>query len=59
MKIVKQNKHNQFNIENMTLAKVLAVINALTFLQAKGLANKAGTDLINSLNNQLDKLTLK
>lgn len=58
MKIVKQKNFNQFNIENMTLAKVLAVINALTYVQSKGLVNKTGADLINSLNNQLAKLTL-
>lgn len=59
MKIVKQKeKHNQFNIENLTLARVLSIITALDYCKQKGLTTKAGTQLIDALYGQMDKLKL-
>ena len=59
MKIVKQsNKINQFNIENMTMARVLSVINSLEYCQKQGLITTAGSQLLESLNNQKNKLKL-
>lgn len=58
MKIVKQEKFNQFNIENLTLARVLVIINALDFIQKKGLLTTQGTQLLNALNSQTHLLKL-
>lgn len=57
MKIIKQkNKFNQFNIENLTIARTLAIILALEHCKNQGLLNVAGEQLLESLNKQKDKL---
>jgi len=59
MKITKQaGKHNQFNIENLTLARVLSIINALEYCESKGLTTRAATQLVDALNAQQHKLKL-
>ena len=59
MKIVKQKgKHNQFNIENLTLARTLQIILALEFCNKKGLGTRAGAQLLEALNAQTHKLKL-
>ena len=59
MKIVKQKeKHNQFNIENLTLARVLSIINALDYCKSKGITTTAGNQLIIALYGQMHKLKL-
>lgn len=59
MRITKQvGKHNQFNIENLTLAMTLGIINALEYCKGKGLTTYAGTQLVDALNAQLHKLKL-
>ncbi len=57
MRIIKQTaKPNQFNIENLTLGRVLSIINALDYCEKKGLNTRAGSLLTTALNNQLHKL---
>jgi hypothetical protein len=57
MKIVKQkDKFNQFNIENLTMARVLSIIHALEYCNSKGLTTTAGSQLLEALNNQQHKL---
>lgn len=59
MRITKQiGKPNQFNIENLTLARVLSIINALEYCKSKGLTTRAGTQLVDALNAQQHKLKL-
>ena len=55
MKIVKQAKHNQYNIENLTLGRLLSIINALDYCRAKGLTTVAGSQLAEALNAQIEK----
>ncbi len=57
MKIVKQKeKFNQFNIENLTLSRVLGIMNALEYCHKKGLTTRADGMLLEALNNQTHKL---
>jgi len=59
MKITKQdNKFNQFNIENLTVARVLSIINALEYCHKQGLTTKAGEQLLEALKSQQHKLIL-
>ena len=59
MRIVKQTgKSNQFNIENMTLAMFLSILNALEYIRSKGLISSAGSQLLDALNPQQHKLKL-
>jgi hypothetical protein len=54
MKIVKQKeKFNQYNIENLTLARLNQILIALDYVKSKGLLTFAGNTLIESLNNQI------
>lgn len=58
MKIVRQkDKYNQFNIENLTLARVLDIMNALEYCRKKGLLTTSGSQLLEALNAQKDKLS--
>lgn len=57
MKIVKQkNKPNYFNIENLTLARVLDIMNALEYCHRKSLITRSGSELLKALNLQTSKL---
>ena len=59
MRITKQTgKHNQFNIENLTLARVLSITNALKYCKSKGLTTYAGSRLLEALEAQEHKLKL-
>ena len=59
MKITKQDKYNQFSIENLTLARVLSIINALEYCNKKELTTLAGSQLLKALKQQEHKLTLR
>jgi hypothetical protein len=59
MKIVKQSKKaNQFNIENLTLARLLQILYGLEYLKSKGLLTFAGVQLLTALNSQQHKMKL-
>lgn len=59
MKIVKQkDQFNRFNIENMTMARVLSIINSLEYCEQKGVLQSAGSQLLASLKSQEAKLKL-
>ena len=54
MRIVKQKeKFNQFNIENLTLARLNQIILSLEYTKQKGLLTFAGCQLLESLENQI------
>ena len=54
MKIVKQkDKFNQFNIENLTLARLNQILVALELSKKTGLLTFAGNQLLEALNNQI------
>jgi len=54
MKIVKQkDKLNQYNIENLTLARLLQINLSLEYTKKHGLLTFAGNRLLESLNNQI------
>jgi hypothetical protein len=54
MKIAKQkNKFNQYNIENLTLARLNQILIALEFTKNKGLLTFAGNQLLEALNSQI------
>jgi hypothetical protein len=54
MKIVKQkNKFNQYNIENLTLARLNQILVSLEYLKKHGLLTFAGNSLLEALNNQV------
>ena len=46
----------EFNIENLTIARVLSIINSLEYCESKGLNTTAGSLLLKSLKNQEHKL---
>lgn len=54
MRIVKQKeKFNQYNIENLTLARLNQILIALDYTKKKGLLTFAGVQLIDALNEQV------
>jgi hypothetical protein len=59
MKIVKQSdQFNQFNIEGLTLGRVLSIINALEHSKQNNLLNTAGGQLLESLKKQFDPIKI-
>ena len=60
MKIVKQaDNHNQYNTENLTMARVLTIIISLEKCREKGTLSNIGIQLLESLEKQESILKIK